>query len=199
MIPCNRKLVNNKGEPLISNDDEKKYYLFLAKLFTKYFKEDYKFLFCRNRAIDYVKTNYNIPNFFDYVKRMLSKHKCIKNDIIKTYNEMECGSYYHPSVEKIASGLNGQSLQYIKDVELHNAILKARKKEIQKNELMFTKNNIEKLYKVKLKQNDNTNMKKYDDFFDLIGNIWGCDLYTKTNNIINMLNLIYKNERSDNV
>ena len=55
--------------------------------------------------------------------------------IIKTYNEMEYGSYYHPNVEKIASGLNGQSLQYIKDVELHNAILKARKKEIHKNEL----------------------------------------------------------------
>lgn len=200
LIPCDKcDLLKKDGGKLITTAEESKYYEFIYQIFTKYYPS-YKLLFCRKKAIKFIEENFQIPLFFDFAERLLRKQKIIKNRILEMYKEIEGDNVI---VEKVSKSMDPTKIEKLTDIRLKNIIMKYRSfnHDRFKNKYAINKENICRLYKnIKINNENISNndyIKKYNNIFDIVGNLWGSDIKCQTQNIIDLANLIYEKERTN--
>ena len=173
--------------------DDINFYRFCFSLFCTLNKDrkQVKVIFCRNKAINYIKQNYNLPNFLDFVTRTLRRNRNSFNKAIEFYYKQ------HGDISKFRSltNINYGYIDEIKDKELVN-IIKSCGKNSDNTIKNITKESIERLYckKIVLKNKHEIIFKRYQNILDIVSGMWVYDISGNTSNIINILNLIYEKE-----
>lgn len=199
-IPVNNKFILDSNKQRLHNDLYS-YYKFVVTTFKYlYGKQKFKIIFCRNKAIDYVK-EFGITNFFDYAIRCVRKNKKAIKKISEYYNEQNDESdnivcKHIREMEKISTYLPDDDFKNIKDEVLKNTLIKVREKLNNKSECRisnFNKNYIEKIFNIKITEikNESINLSLYDDIFSVCSDMWNSSVRSSSNNIINLFNTVY--------
>ena len=190
-LPLIDNKISHRGKKIIVEDFE--LYRFCFSLFQILTEKQniVKIIFCRNRAIDYIKQNYNLPNFLDFIVRTLRKNKNSFSKVVELYYNKKNNNTSFNSLDKLDYTLINQ----IQDQELVNIIKLNHGKtdSVIKN---LTKENIEKLYnkKVYIKNENKDVLNRYHSILSIINGMWKGDVDRNTLNIISILNLIYEKE-----
>lgn len=173
-----------------SNDhktDNFNYIKWVCKIFTKYYDPNkVKILFCRNKAIEYVKTELKIPNFFEYIQELIKNDKNIKEDLINNYIPVKSPI---TDIISLFRKMRKEDIQRLDDDELKKLISIC----LKTNDDINYKDHIEKLFNVQLKD-DNWNhiINKYGGLFNILTYLNYYYINDIVNSIIEQFNLIYK-------
>ena len=189
-LPLIDNKISHRGKKIIEDFE---FYRFCFSLFQKLTEKQnkVKIIFCRNRAIDYIKQNYNLPNFLDFIVRTLRKNKNSFNRVVELYHNKKNNNNSFNSLDKLDYTL----INHIQDQELVN-IIKLNHGKTDSNIKNLTKENIEKLYnkKVYIKNENRDVLNRYHSILSIINDMWKGDIDRNTLNIISILNLIYEKE-----
>lgn len=199
-IPVDKRSILDNSKQKLTLDTYH-YYSFVVSMFAYiYNRQKFKIIFCRNKAIDYVK-DYGITNFFDYAIRCIRKNKKVIKKIINYYDEQNiqtdniiCG--YIAELEKISKYLPRDNFKNIKDDILKEILMNVKDKNNNKDKCKirnFNKNYIEKIFNTKINEikSEKVDLTLYDDVFGVCANIWNTSIYTHSEIIINLLNMVY--------
>lgn len=189
-LPLIDNKISHRGKKIIEDFE---FYRFCFSLFQKLTEKQnkVKIIFCRNRAIDYIKQNYNLPNFLDFIVRTLRKNKNSFSKVVEFYYNKKNNNTSFNSLDKLDYTLINQ----IQDQELVN-IIKLNHGKTDSDIKNLTKENIEKLYnkKVYIKNENKDVLNRYHSILSIINGMWEGDVDRNTLNIISILNLIYEKE-----
>ena len=199
-IPVDNKFILDSNKQRLSSDLYS-YYKFVVTTFRYlYSKQKIKIIFCRNKAIDYVK-NFGITNFFDYAIRCIRKNKKAIKKISDYYNEQNTQTdnivcKHISEMEKISKYLPRDDFANIKDNILKNTLINVREKINNKGECQicnFNKGYIEKIFNIKISEikTESINLSIYDDIFSICSDMWNSNVRSSSNNIINLFNTVY--------
>lgn len=199
-IPVNNMYILDSNNQNLSNDKYDYYKFVLSTFKYLYNKQKFNIIFCRNKAIKYIK-DLGIINFFDYAERCIRKNKNAAQKIIKYYNEqnIETDNINCKSIEnlkKISKFLSSSTFENIRDDVLKDIIINVRDRNKNKDNCKiynFEKSYIEKIFNIKIPENklDSINLSYYDDIFSMCGSICYNDIYSKSDSIVNMFNVVY--------
>ena len=187
-------VLNNKNE--VMSDDDKKFYTFCMKVYKDLYKNKryhFKIIICRNKAIDFMK-KYNFPHFCYFISRVLKKNTNLKSNLMNLYSI------------KSSSGNDTtliRSLSYFKNAEkiLDKNLLRKINNNLCDNNVLdyFSKEYLERLYRIKVTDYNDESLEKYRKFFKMINECtWGSYLWKKHEDcFVEILNLIYMKENNN--
>ena len=188
-VPCNKYTFFNSN---VQKMDDFNYVKWVCKIFSKYYDPNkMKILFCRNKAIEYVKTELKIPNFFEYIQELIKNDKNIKEDLINNYIPVKSPI---TDIISLFRKMQKEDIQRLDDDELKKLISIC----LKTNDDINYKDHIEKLFNVRLKD-DNWNhiINKYGGLFNILTYLNYYYINDIVNSIIEQLNLIYKEKQNE--